>query len=66
MTFNFKQKFDCPERQAFENFSDVLFDLSYKVLGTLDGTGYYSLEPLSFEDRFKGDKFKVSIIFSPV
>lgn len=61
MTFNFKQKFDCPERQSFENFSDLLFDLSYRVISPLDGTGYYSLEPLSFEDRYKGDKFTVKI-----
>lgn len=61
MTFNFKQKFDCPERQELENFCNTLFGLSYKVLSELNGTGYYSEEPLSFENRYSGKKFEVKI-----
>lgn len=61
MTFNFKQKFDCPERQELENFCNTLFGLSYKVLSALNGTGYYSEEPLTFENRYSGKKFEVKI-----
>ncbi len=61
MTLNIAQEFNCEERQKLENFSNLLFDLSYKVLYSLDCTAYYSLEPLKFEDRFKGKKFSVGV-----
>ncbi len=62
MTLNdVKDGFSSPEREKQERFSDRLFDLSYTELDALNCTAYISSEPLSFENRFEGDKKELKI-----
>lgn len=49
------------EREKQERFSDSIFDASYTVLSPLECTAYISKEPLTFADRFSGEKKELKI-----
>lgn len=54
-------KFENVVRAKLQNFSDMLFDLSYTGISQLDCTAYISAEPLKFDDRFSGKKMKLNV-----
>ena len=56
---NNKTKFNCPNREKLQIFSDMLFDRCYTRMGYLYCTAYITAEPLKFEDRFSGTKMKL-------
>lgn len=61
MTLNLVHEPYEPGRETLERFSDSLFDASYTELSDLSCTAYISEEPLSFADRFCGQRRELSV-----